>query len=224
MLRTLPQWAVWLTLVAVVRSLPQSNYNLQNLDVEFENISFTKEQSLEGLPEFGTLDGIVTELGKIILFVELQTKCKYALSYTTTTTISLCLKSLFYCLNCIELHIVLWTQHHNTLRWFCFEIKKLDSSLLKSFFPRHHFLQHQAQQDQRHSQLRLWLHAHRPQVPARILRDCLRSERQKLRLQNCRERREDRQDRYSSEGLRYCSGSFHDIRLALLLLIKTSAG
>ena len=107
MLRTLPQWAAWLTLVGVVRSLPQSNYNLQNLDVEFENISFTKEQSLEGLPEFGTLDGIVTELGKIILFAELQTKCKYALSYTTTTTISLCLTSLFYCFNCIEMHIVL---------------------------------------------------------------------------------------------------------------------
>ena len=75
MLRTLPQWACWLSLVAVARSGPQSNYNLQNLDVEFENISFTKEQSLEGLPEFGTLDGIVTELGEIILFdLFLQTR------------------------------------------------------------------------------------------------------------------------------------------------------
>jgi len=72
MLRTLPQWAAWLTLVGVVRSLPQSNYNLQNLDVEFENISFTKEQSLEGLPEFGTLDGIVTELDTISSSIKLS--------------------------------------------------------------------------------------------------------------------------------------------------------
>ena len=69
MLRTLPQWACWLPLLAVVTAGPQSNYNLQNLDVEFEEISHTKEQSLEGLPEFGTLDEIVTELGKITYFI-----------------------------------------------------------------------------------------------------------------------------------------------------------
>ena len=52
--------AWWLALLAVlagVGAVPQSNYNLQNLDVEFEEG--------EGIPEFGTLDGIVTELGKI---------------------------------------------------------------------------------------------------------------------------------------------------------------
>ena len=34
---------------------PQSNYNLQDLNIEFEG---------EGLPEFATLDASVVELGK----------------------------------------------------------------------------------------------------------------------------------------------------------------
>ena len=59
MLRTLPQWACWLPLLAVVTAGPQSNYNLQNLDVDLD------PEEGSGIPEFGTLDGIVTELGKI---------------------------------------------------------------------------------------------------------------------------------------------------------------
>ena len=59
--------AWWLALLAVLAGVgagPQSNYNLQNLDVEFEEG--------EGIPEFGTLDGIVTELGKInVLLIQI---------------------------------------------------------------------------------------------------------------------------------------------------------
>ena len=38
-----------------VASLPQSNYDQQQLSISYEG---------EGLPQFGTLDGIVTELGQ----------------------------------------------------------------------------------------------------------------------------------------------------------------
>ena len=70
--------AWWLALLAVLAGVgagPQSNYNLQNLDVEFEEG--------EGIPEFGTLDGIVTELGKINVLLNTDIHCP------TTTTVSL---------------------------------------------------------------------------------------------------------------------------------------
>jgi len=52
----MPKWAWLLAVVGVAVGNPQSNYNLQDLNIEFEG---------EGLPEFGTLDGTVTELDKI---------------------------------------------------------------------------------------------------------------------------------------------------------------
>ena len=58
-----PKWAWLLGLVGVAVASPQSNYNLQDLNIEFEEGG--------GLPEFGTLNGTVTELGelKIIEFI-----------------------------------------------------------------------------------------------------------------------------------------------------------
>ena len=49
----------WLPLLVagLVGGTPQSNYDLQALSVEYEGA---------GLPEFGTLNGTVTELGKNI--------------------------------------------------------------------------------------------------------------------------------------------------------------
>ena len=55
----LPKWAWLLGLVGVAVASPQSNYNLQDLNIEFEEGA--------GLPEFGTLNGTVTELGKFNL-------------------------------------------------------------------------------------------------------------------------------------------------------------
>ena len=54
-----PRW-VWLLafLFGCTGASPQSNYDLQALSVEYEG---------EGLPEFGTLNVTVTELGKNIL-------------------------------------------------------------------------------------------------------------------------------------------------------------
>ena len=44
----------WVAGLTLVEAIPQSNYNLQNLDVELEGLKD------EALPEFGTLDGKVT--------------------------------------------------------------------------------------------------------------------------------------------------------------------
>ena len=52
-----PKWAWLLGLVGAAVASPQSNYNLQDLNIEFEEGG--------GLPEFGTLNGTVTELGKL---------------------------------------------------------------------------------------------------------------------------------------------------------------
>merc|ERR1711884_850413 len=52
-----PKWAWLLGLVGVAVASPQSNYNLQDLNIEFEEGG--------GLPEFGTLNGTVTELDSI---------------------------------------------------------------------------------------------------------------------------------------------------------------
>ena len=52
-----PKWAWLLGLVGVAVASPQSNYNLQDLNIEFEEGA--------GLPEFGTLNGTVTELGEL---------------------------------------------------------------------------------------------------------------------------------------------------------------
>ena len=57
-----PKWAWLLGLVGVAVASPQSNYNLQDLNIEFEEGA--------GLPEFGTLNGTVTELGKMNIFIE----------------------------------------------------------------------------------------------------------------------------------------------------------
>ena len=56
----MPKWAWLLAVVGVAVASPQSNYNLQDLNIEFEG---------EGLPEFGTLDGTVTELGELNMIV-----------------------------------------------------------------------------------------------------------------------------------------------------------
>ena len=72
-------WVAGLTLVAAI---PQSNYNLQNLDVELEGLKD------EGIPEFGVLDGKVTELVRSDV---------YLIHLTTTTTVvcgALCLHSI----------------------------------------------------------------------------------------------------------------------------------
>ena len=61
-------WVAGLTLVAAI---PQSNYNLQNLDVELEGLKD------EGIPEFGTLDGVVTELGKIFTRISIQERIMF---------------------------------------------------------------------------------------------------------------------------------------------------
>merc|ERR1711963_1202275 len=53
--KMMPKWAWLLAVVGVAVGSPQSNYNLQDLNIEFEG---------EGLPEFGTLDGTVTELDR----------------------------------------------------------------------------------------------------------------------------------------------------------------
>ena len=52
-------WAGLLVLVGVASGSPQSNYNLQDLNIEFEG---------EGLPEFATLDASVVELGEEIFY------------------------------------------------------------------------------------------------------------------------------------------------------------
>ena len=50
----------WVALAAALlgpaATSPQSNYNLQAVSIEYEG---------EGLPEFGTLNGTVTELGEL---------------------------------------------------------------------------------------------------------------------------------------------------------------
>ena len=51
-----PKWAWLVAVVGVVVGSPQSNYNLQDIDIEFEG---------EGLPEIGILNGTVTELGEL---------------------------------------------------------------------------------------------------------------------------------------------------------------
>ena len=56
----MPTWAWLLAVVGVAVASPQSNYNLQDLNIEFEG---------EGLPEFGTLDGTVTELGEFNRYI-----------------------------------------------------------------------------------------------------------------------------------------------------------
>lgn len=58
--------ACWLALLAGVTAVPQSNYNLQNLDVDLD-----LEEGSE-IPEFGTLDGIVTELDTISSSIKLS--------------------------------------------------------------------------------------------------------------------------------------------------------
>ena len=57
-IRMMPKWAWLLALVGVANSSPQSNYNLQNLNVEFEEG--------QGLPALGILNGTVTELGEFL--------------------------------------------------------------------------------------------------------------------------------------------------------------
>ena len=56
-----PRWACLLAALGVAVGKPQSNYNLQDLNIEFEEGA--------GLPEFGTLDGTVTELGKFQKYI-----------------------------------------------------------------------------------------------------------------------------------------------------------
>ena len=88
MLTTLAGMAWW---GALVSAIPQSNYNLQNLDVELEGLKD------EGIPEFGTLDGVVTELGKIRTGIFRGTYYVYLIHQTTTTTVvcgPLCLPSI----------------------------------------------------------------------------------------------------------------------------------
>merc|ERR1719278_913681 len=58
--------ACWLALLAGVTAVPQSNYNLQNLDVDLD------PEEGSGIPEFGTLDGIVTELDPISSSIKLS--------------------------------------------------------------------------------------------------------------------------------------------------------
>merc|ERR1719278_1416271 len=58
--------ACWLALLAGVTAVPQSNYNLQNLDVDLD------PEEGSGIPEFGTLDGIVTELDTISSSIKLS--------------------------------------------------------------------------------------------------------------------------------------------------------
>ena len=61
-----PKWAWLVAVVGVVVGSPQSNYNLQDIDIEFEG---------EGLPEIGILNGTVTELGKLSIFCSGQSFC-----------------------------------------------------------------------------------------------------------------------------------------------------
>jgi len=56
-------WAGLLVLVGVASGSPQSNYNLQDLNIEFEG---------EGLPEFATLDASVVELDNISSTIKLN--------------------------------------------------------------------------------------------------------------------------------------------------------
>jgi len=56
-------WAGLLVLVGVASASPQSNYNLQDLNIEFEG---------EGLPEFATLDASVVELDNISSTIKLN--------------------------------------------------------------------------------------------------------------------------------------------------------
>ena len=56
-----PRWACLLAALGVAVGKPQSNYNLQDLNIEFEEGA--------GLPEFGTLDGTVTELGEFQKYI-----------------------------------------------------------------------------------------------------------------------------------------------------------
>ena len=83
----------WVAVAGLVSASPQSNYNLQNLDVELEGLKD------EGIPEFGTLDGVVTELGKILDY-NLYSKVRFSVYFihqTATTTVvcgPLCLHSI----------------------------------------------------------------------------------------------------------------------------------
>jgi len=63
-IRMMPKWAWLLALVGVANSSPQSNYNLQNLNVEFEEG--------QGLPALGILNGTVTELDNISESIKLN--------------------------------------------------------------------------------------------------------------------------------------------------------
>ena len=98
-------WVAGLTLVAAI---PQSNYNLQNLDVELEGLKD------EGIPEFGTLDGVVTELGKILYRNEHDV---YFTTYTSNNHNYCCLWTImfaFYCFNYIHYTLYIVIEHHRT--------------------------------------------------------------------------------------------------------------
>ena len=72
MLTTVAGMAWWgVAMLTLVSAIPQSNYNLQNLDVELEGLKD------EGIPEFGTLDGVVTELGKIFTGISIQERIMF---------------------------------------------------------------------------------------------------------------------------------------------------
>ena len=58
-----PKWAWLVAVVGMVVGSPQSNYNLQDIDIEFEG---------EGLPEIGILNGTVTELGKFVSYLKIK--------------------------------------------------------------------------------------------------------------------------------------------------------
>ena len=93
MLTTLAGMAWW---GALVSAIPQSNYNLQNLDVELEGLKD------EGIPEFGTLDGVVTELGKIFTRISIQYRNVLCLLDTSNNHNYCCLWTImfaFYCFN-----------------------------------------------------------------------------------------------------------------------------
>ena len=92
-------WVVGLTLVSAI---PQSNYNLQNLDVELEGLKD------EGIPEFGTLDGVVTELGKILLEYFIPSSNNH--NYCCLETIMFA----FYCFNYSHYVICIVIEHHRT--------------------------------------------------------------------------------------------------------------
>ena len=88
----------WVAVAGLVSASPQSNYNLQNLDVELEGLKD------EGIPEFGTLDGVVTELGKILDY-NLYSKVRFSVLHTSNNHNYCCLWTImfaFYCFNYIH--------------------------------------------------------------------------------------------------------------------------